>query len=542
MHYENGYKAYSTLADMLDYNTGEHSKSTALQYVDGTQSYTYGELGRKVEWLTARLAGAGMGVGDKAVILAENMPNWVVAFLALTTSGRVAVPLQTNLTEAEIEELAVHSDSRVAFVSEKMMDKMTDALKGRMDAIVSLDTFDFVKAPADARLVEERRTPAPDDLAAILYTSGSSGRPKGVMLSHKNFCHNVLALKGIFSGNVRDSFLSILPLSHVYELTLSCLFVLSVGANISYFQKPLTPSNLLSDLKLVRPSYFNCVPLVLKMLFGTSAKTLESSHPMMSKVKRCFPELFNWLVAFRFKRMIGGKCRFLGIGGSKLSPDIEKYMLLVRMPYAIGYGMTETAPLVFFAKGKNRGAGSIGVPVYGVEAKIDRPNSDGVGELLVKGDNVMLGYYKDPELTAEAIDKDGWFHTNDLAQKDHKGLYYLKGRKDNVIVMPSGENVCPEEIEKVVNTHAQVEESLVVGYRNQLVALVKLKDGVGYPENPAGLSRLQNELLAFANQRISDRAKLTRVIMMKEPFEKTETFKIKRYKYSQFVEKLLKQE
>lgn len=542
MHYVEGHQAYYTLKDMLDYNSDKHKERTALQFVDGTQKYTYGELKQKVDWLAARLSECGMGVGEKAIILAENMPNWVVAFLALTTSGRVAVPMMTKLTETELEGLVRHSDSKVAFVSEKMMGKLTDNLKAELDTIIRLDTLDFIKVPADAQPATKVRAVSSGDLAAIIYTSGSSGRPKGVMLSHKNFCFNLLASHFRVTPTNRDTYLSILPLFHVYELTLGCLHSLSVGAKTFYFQQSLTPGNLLPVLKQVRPAYFCCVPLVVEMLFGISARSLLASHPMMAKLKQSAPNLFYRLAAGRFKRLIGGKNKWLGIGGSGLSSDIEKCLLKAHVPYDTGYGMTETAPLILIAYGKYRSVGSVGTTVYGVKVRIDTPDSEGIGELLVKGDNVMLGYYKDPELTAGAIDKEGWFHTNDLAKKGTDGLYYLQGRKDNVIVGPSGENICPEEMERVLNAHAQVEESIVVGYRKQLVGLVTLKQGTAYPDNQDGLVRLQDELLAFTNQRISDKAKLTRVVIMKEPFEKTETHKIKRYKYFQNIEELLRKE
>lgn len=542
MHYVEGHQAYYTLKDMLDYNTDKHKERTALQFVDGTQKYTYGELKQKVDWLAARLAECGMGVGEKAIILAENMPNWVVAFLALTTSGRVAVPMMTKLTETELEGLVRHSDSKVAFVSEKMMGKLTDNLKAELDTIIRLDTLDFIKVPADAQPTTKIRAVSSSDLAAIIYTSGSSGRPKGVMLSHKNFCQSIWAMNFVYLLGNHGCCLSILPLFHIYELTIGCLYVLSVGAKIFYFQQSLTPVNLLPVLKQIRPTYICCVPLVVEMLFGISAKSLISSHPMMVKLKQSAPNLFYRLTANRVKRLIGGNCKFLCIGGSKLSSDIEKHFLNAHVPYVIAYGMTETAPLILVAFGKYRSAGSTGPAVHGVKVRIDTPDSEGIGELLVKGDNVMLGYYKDPELTAQVIDKEGWFHTNDMAKKDTDGLYYLQGRKDNIIVGPSGENICPEEMERVLNAHAQVEESIVVGYRKQLVGLVTLKQGTAYPDNQDGLVRLQDELLAFTNQRISDKAKLTRVVIMKEPFEKTETHKIKRYKYVQNIEELLRKE
>lgn len=542
MHYVEGHQAYYTLKDMLDYNTDKHKERTALQFVDGTQKYTYGELKQKVDWLAARLAECGMGVGEKAIILAENMPNWVVAFLALTTSGRVAVPMMTKLTETELEGLVRHSDSKVAFVSEKMMGKLTDNLKAELDTIICLDTLDIAKVPADAQPATKIRAVSSGDMAAIIYTSGSSGRPKGVMLSHKNFCHNILALNFAIPLGNQGCCLSILPLFHVYELSIECLFALSVGVKILYFQQSLTPDNLLPVLKQVRPTYFCCVPLVIEMLFGKSVQSMLSSHPMIGKLKQGSPKLYYRLAASRFKRLIGGKCKYIGIGGSKLSPDVEKCLLNAQASYVFGYGMTETAPLILLANGKYRSVGSAGTAAHGVKVRINTPDNDGVGELLVKGDNVMLGYYKDPELTAGAIDKEGWFHTNDMAKKDTDGLYYLQGRKDNVIVGPSGENICPEEMERVLNAHAQVEESIVVGYRKQLVGLVTLKQGTAYPDNQDGLVRLQDELLAFTNQRISDKAKLTRIVIMKEPFEKTETHKIKRYKYVQNIEELLRKE
>jgi long-chain acyl-CoA synthetase len=281
------------------------------------------------------------------------------------------------------------------------------------------------------------------------------------------------------------------------------------------------------------------VPLVMEKIYRSSiVPTIEKSR-FLSRLKKTFPSLLYWLVGMRLKKTFGGRMRFFGIGGAKLDVEVETFLKKAGFPYAIGYGLTETAPLITNACVGKTVVGSIGVPAYNVEVKLQNVNPEtGEGEIIAKGDNVMLGYYRDPERTRAALTDDGWFRTNDLACVDSKGRYYIKGRLGNMIVGPSGENIYPEEIEQVINDIRGVEESLVIERDGKLVALVKFdeefvdwntleKEEQFYEK----LEARKKAVMDYVNKRVSKQSKIGEVNAMKESFEKTATQKIRRFKY-----------
>ena len=291
-------------------------------------------------------------------------------------------------------------------------------------------------------------------------------------------------------------------------------------------------------MKRIRPTIMCAVPLIIEKVYKNSVvPTIEKSR-ILSWMKDHTPRLLYWLVGKKLYKKFGGKLKFFGIGGSKLDPTVEDFLNKARFPYAIGYGLTETAPLITNACVGKTVVGSIGVPAYNVEVRLQNVNPEtGEGEIVAKGDNVMLGYYRDPERTRSVLTDDGWFRTNDLACKDAKGRYYIKGRLGNMIVGPSGENIYPEEIEQVINTFRGVNESLVVERDGKLVALVKFDDNVldwnqeredKFFEN---LQSTKQAVLEYVNKHVSKQSKIGEVEAMKENFDKTATQKIRRFKY-----------
>ncbi len=530
----------TTLSKLFEFSTLAYSKNPLSRYVeDDSQTYTYGSFRAKCLEISHNLSRYGIKAGDRIAILSQNMPNWTVAFFSAVAFGRVAVPILPDSSESEVTNILTHSGTKVLFVSERMIGKVSQEMMDKMVLVFNLDKLQIVKRDDKAFTCEGwLKEPQPDDLAAIIYTSGTSGKAKGVMLSHRNLSHNVIAAYHAQKTKAKDRWLSILPMPHTYEMAFSVLYPLYVGACVHYLQKPPTPTVLIAAMKSVKPTIMCSVPLIIEKVYKASIVPTINKSRILSWMKDHLPSLLYFFVGRKLYATFGGHLRFFGIGGSKLDPTVEEFLLKARFPYAIGYGLTETAPLITNACVGKTKVGSIGVPAYGVEVKLQNVNPQtGEGEIVAKGDNVMLGYYKDPERTRGVVTDDGWFRTNDLAVMDEKGYYYIKGRLNNMILGASGENIYPEEIEQVINTVEGVNESLVMERDGKLVALVKFDDNV-INWNQAGedkffenLAEKKKAIMDYVNKRVSKQSKVNDVEVMKDPFEKTATHKIRRFRY-----------
>ncbi|MBQ6198264.1 MAG: AMP-binding protein [Bacteroidales bacterium] len=530
----------TTLRKVFEYATTKYAERTAYQYVDGGQKYTYEEFRRKTEQLSLRMTRFGIKHGDRVAIFSQNMPNWVVAFFSATAFGRVAVPILPDSSEVELTNILNHSESKVLFISQRMMPKLSDECRQKITLIIDIETFEFIKRnDDDFRCNGWVKDPMPDDLACIIYTSGTTGNAKGVMLSHRNICHNLAASFKAQPAFTRDRFLSILPAAHAYEMNVSTLYSFYAGATCYTLQKPPTPTILLAAMKKVKPTIVCSVPLIIEKVVKNSVLPTIQKSRVLSWADKHLPRLLHWFIGKRMVKTFGGKLLFFGIGGAKLDPSVEEFLRSCHFPYAVGYGLTETAPLVCnLMVHTSKGVGSIGVASYKVEIRLDNVNPEtGEGEIVVRGNNVMLGYYKDPERTLKVIDDDGWFHTNDVASVDQNGYYYIKGRLNNTILGPSGENIYPEEIEQVINNIEGVEESLVMERDGKLVALVKFTDNAldwNQATEDKWFEELENRkkaVLDWVNKTVGKNSKIGEVDAMKEPFEKTATQKIRRFKY-----------
>ena len=510
-----------------------------MTFVDGSQSYTYAEFRKKSIELAHLFSRYGLNAGDRIAILSQNMPNWTVSLFSIVAFGRVAVPILPDSSESEVTNILNHSECKAIFVSQRMAGKLSEEVKKKLTLIIDIDTLEIIQRD-DAEFTCDGwgKEPSPDDLAMIIYTSGTSGKAKGVMLSHRNFCHNVIEAWHAQKANKRDRWLSILPMSHTYEMSFSVLYPLFVGGCVYHIKKLPTPTILIETMKKVRPTIMCSVPLIIEKVYKASiVPTIERSR-VLSWMRKKTPKLLYFLIGKRLYKTFGGKLKFFGIGGSKLDPVVEDFLIKAKFPYAIGYGLTETAPLITNACVGKTKVGSIGVPAYNVQVKLDNVNPEtGEGEIVAKGDNVMLGYYKDPERTRQVLSDDGWFRTNDLACMDEKGRFYIKGRLNNMILGPSGENIYPEEIEQVINNFGGVNESLVMERDGKLVALVKFDDNVlnwnqetedKFFEN---LQAKKKAVLDYVNKHVGKSSKVNSVEVVKEDFEKTATHKIRRFKY-----------
>ncbi|MED9900737.1 MAG: AMP-binding protein, partial [Bacteroidales bacterium] len=531
----------TTLARLFDYATMAHGKRLALTYVDGSQRYTYHDFRAKSLELAHIFSRYGLNAGDRIAILSQNMPNWTVSLFSIVTFGRVAVPILPDSSEVEVSNILNHSECKAIFISERMMPKLTEEQRAKLTLIINIDTLKIIRKDAAAFTCDGwGKEPSPDDLAMIIYTSGTSGKAKGVMLSHRNFCQNVVEAWHAQKANKRDRWLSILPMSHTYEMSFSVLYPLFVGGSVYHIKKLPTPTILIETMKKVRPTIMCSVPLIIEKVYKSSIVPTIAHSRVLSWMKEHMPRILYYLIGKRLYATFGGKLKFFGIGGSKLDPVVEKFLLDAHFPYAIGYGLTETAPLITNACVGKTVVGSIGVPAYNVQVRLDNVNPEtGEGEIVAKGDNVMLGYYKDPERTRSVLTDDGWFRTNDLACMDSKGRYYIKGRLNNMILGPSGENIYPEEIEQVINNFGGVNESLVLERNGRLVALVKFDDNVLNWDQASedkffeNLQAKKKAVLDYVNKHVGKSSKVNSVEVVKQNFEKTATQKIRRFKYKE---------
>jgi long-chain acyl-CoA synthetase len=439
----------TTLAKLFDYCTDNFAKRPLSRFVDGGQEYTYQSFKQKCLELSQRFNRYGISAGDKVAILSQNMPNWTVAMFSCVPFGRVTVPILPDSSQSEVDNILNHSGCKAIFISQRLLPKLSEKAAAKLTLVIDLETFELIRKDDAAFTCEGRVTrPQPDDLASIIYTSGTSGNAKGVMLSHRNFCQNIMAAAHAQKAHKRDRWLSILPMSHTYEMAFSLLYPLYAGGCVYYIQKPPTPSILMAAMAKVRPTIMCSVPLIIEKVYKTAVVPVVEKSRILSWMRDRMPRLLYWFIGRRLKKSFGGKIKFFGIGGSKLDSTVEDFLLKAHFPYAIGYGLTETAPLITNAVVGKTKVGSIGVPAYNVEVKLRNVDPEtGEGEIMAKGDNVMLGYYRDPGRTRAVLSDDGWFRTNDLATVDSKGRYYIKGRLGNMIVGPSGENIYPEEIE-----------------------------------------------------------------------------------------------
>ena len=533
-------KYVDTLAKLYEYATTVYSKKQYTQWYDTKEGgYTYSEFKDKCDSISKKLTQYGIGAGDKVAILSQSMPNWSVAFFSIVPFGRIAIPILPDSSENEVTNILEHSESKVIFVSQKLASKVSEECRNKLTLVIDIETFEVLKADDDKFTCDGRATvPTPEDIATIIYTSGTTGSAKGVVLSHRNLASNVITCYHSCKRNHKDRWLSILPMAHTLEMTLCMLYPMYCGATVYYLPKPPVPSLLMKALKVVKPTTMLTVPLIIEKVYkGSVLPTIQKSRTL-SWMNEHMNGLMCWIIGMKLKATFGGHISFYGIGGAKLDPEVEKFLLKAKFPYAIGYGLTETSPLLGYSMNGWRTVGSFGYPVYNVQLKLHNVNPEtGEGEIIAKGPNVMLGYYKDPKRTKSVFTEDGWFRTSDIAIQDEKGRFFIKGRNNNMILGPSGENIYPEEIENVINNVEGVSESIVVERDGRLVALVAPQenfiqwDKEGEDKLYEKLDAWKKKLLSITNKSVSKASQVSSVEVMKEPFEKTATQKIRRFKY-----------
>jgi long-chain acyl-CoA synthetase len=518
----------------------------------GETPLTYKEVNQQILALKKLLYTLGVARGDRVAILSSNMPNWGMAYFAITFMGAVVVPLLPDFLPAEIELLLTHSGSKVIFVSDNLLPKLNGIHPDILQTIIKIDDFSLVKGTEKDLLIQPDAVPEQDyiveedDLAAIIYTSGTTGKPKGVMLTHKNICFS--AIKGHETQPIteNDRFLCVLPLSHTYENTLGLILPVYRGASVYYLNKPPTPTVLLPALQAVKPTIMLTVPLIIEKIYKSKILPAFTDKWIVRQLYK-IPYIrikLNRVAGKKLMETFGGQLHFFGVGGAKLNKTVEKFLIEARFPYAVGYGLTESAPLLAGFNPHDAKLQTTGPPVRGIELIIRNPDPrNGEGEIWAKGPNIMKGYYKEPALTREVLTEDGWLKTGDLGIFDEEGYLSIKGRVKNMIVRANGENIYPEDIESVINDFHLVVESLVMEQKGKLVALVyfnkeeiekryqHLKEEVsGYVDQK--IDELRLELQAYVNARVNKMSRVQLIVAQKDPFQKTPTLKIKRFLYS----------
>ncbi len=556
-----------TLDEVLKKTCEKHADKISLANVKG-EKLTYSQFLEKIKTLASFLNSRGIGKGDKVAILAENQINWGIVYFAVTTIGAVLVPIMKEFQPYEIKHILRHSESKAIFVSQKLYEKLAELECEFLETVILIEDFSLVPPETKPDLVKSLINDGKrefqkiydkalsiaglkdfdikeNDLALLVYTSGTTGNSKGVMLTHKNVVSDALATSEFVDFGDDEVMLSVLPLFHTMESTVGFLTPLIIGATIYYLDKPPTPASLLPALKKVKPTVIVSVPLIIEKIYrGRVLKEINSSPLLKFSYKiPALRKLINKKAGKKLLETFGGRLRLFALGGAPLPRDVEIFMREAKFPYALVYGLTETSPLCTASDVDETKLGSSGYPIKTVSVRIDSENPQTIeGEIQVKGPNVMLGYYKDPERTAEVFTPDGWFKTGDLGVIDEEGYLFIKGRSKNMFLGSNGKNIYPEEIEIVINQHPAVGESLVVNRDGKIYALVFLNPD--YLEDEYGISKhteeetrkiketLLKEIFKYVNERVPSFSRLNGIEEQKEEFVKTPTHKIKRYLYN----------
>ena len=551
-------KTFNTLYEIVRNSIENFSSRIAFSMLGG-EDVSYKEVGERIEQVQELLLDAGVGAGDKVAILSSSMPNWGVSYFAVTTAGMIAVPILPDFTSSELDLIIEHSEAKAILVSDKLYAKLSKEVAEKLNIVIRTKGLNaIIKKEAERA---EKRIPQPEDTAAIIYTSGTTSKPKGVMLTHRAIAMQLTVIPPLFDYNQDDVLLSILPLSHTYECTLGMIYPFSRGAHVYYMDRPPVASALMPALQEVRPTVIASVPLIMEKVYRSKVRPTFEKNALLRTLYGWSPtrKLLHKVAGKKIMALFGGRMRLFAIGGAKFDSDAERFLKEAGFPYGIGYGLTETAPLLAGAVGNMVRIGSTGPALQGVELRLDNVNPSTLqGELVAKTPCCMSGYYKNEEATKDAFTADGWFRTGDLGYIAEDGWVFIKGRLKNMIVGPSGENIYPEDIEEVLNSNPVVAESVVTEENGKLVALVHFdtaalearyeelkrlfadsKDQLGqkYSESKEQLEKkmeeVKRELLAYVNNKVNRFSQITKIIDNGCEFEKTPTKKIRRFVYEQ---------
>ncbi len=520
-------------------------------------TYHFRDLARKIAKLHIIFEESGLEKGDKVAICSRNQANWVVAFLSAMTYGAVPVPLMHEFKPSNIHHLVNHSEAKVLFVDDVIWEHIIESEMPALQAIIQVNTLKLMFA-ANEKITEARArlnelfgkkypmafTPdslnyhedQADELAIINYTSGTSGFSKGVMIPYRAIASNLeFGRKALPQINNTSRVVSMLPCAHMYGLMFEVLYELSAGCHVHFLTRLPSPKIILQALEEVKPKVVIAVPLIIEKIYKNKIKpVLEKAGIKFAMKVPGLDQLVINKIKHELINAFGGEFYEIIIGGAAFNKEVESFFKKMGFPFTVGYGMTECAPIITYSDWKTEKLYSCGEVVPNMEMKIDSPDPQNIpGELLVRGANVFLGYYKNPEATEEVLDKDGWLHTGDMGVIDADGSLFLRGRSKCMILGPSGQNIYPEEVEAALDVRPYFVESLVIEDNGGLTALVYpdfdqgAKDGMDQKE----LMKYIKSTLPEINKEIPNYARLSKIEVMTEPFERTPKKSIKRYLY-----------
>lgn len=522
-------------------------KGATLQYKD---------VARKIEKMHILFEHAGIRKGDKIALCGRNSANWTATFLGVVTYGAVAVPILHEFKADNVHHIVNHSEARMLFVGDQVWEMFNEAAMPNLEGIIELKNFDLVVSRSEkltyarehlneefgkkypcrfrAEQVSYRRE-EPEELAVINYTSGTTGYSKGVMLPYRSIISNIVHIDQKVGLKAGDSIVSMLPLGHIFGLVFDFLYGITKGAHLWFLTRMPSPKIIAESFAVIRPRVIACVPLIVEKIFKKNI--LPEVDNKLGKLLLNLPIISDKIkeqIRQQAMEVFGGNFIEIVIGGAPFNPEVEAFLRKINFPYTIAYGMTECAPLICHSRWDEILYTSCGKTVANMETKVISEDPERIpGELVCRGMNVMLGYYKNESATAQTIDKDGWLHTGDMAIKDANGNIFIKGRCKNMLLTASGQNIYPEEIEARLNNMPYVNESLVILKENKLVALV-------YPDNEDAFSQGMNkkqleEALELnrieLNKVLPAYSQITQVKLYPEEFEKTAKKSIKRFLY-----------
>jgi long-chain acyl-CoA synthetase len=540
-----------TFPAMFNETLRKFGKHNAYAFV-GEEPKTYESANKEIQALIAYLEKKDINRGDKVAILSLNMPNWAVAYFSISFMGAVVVPILPDFSPTEVANVLNHSGAKALFISSSLLSRIEGFKSDYLKTKILIEDFSLIGSEKDSSKFDASALPVKkykieeEDLASIIYTSGTTGRSKGVMLTHRNITFN--AMKGMVIQPIdeTDRFLSVLPLSHTYENTLGLILPMLGGSCVYYLKKPPTPTVLIPAMAEVKPTMMLTVPLIMEKIYFNKIMPSIREKLILRLLYKIpfFRKILNAAAGKKLVKTFGGELKFFGVGGAKLNKTVEKFLREAKFPYAVGYGLTETAPLLAGANPQKSVFESTGPAIEDIELIIHNPNKkNGEGEIWAKGPTVMKGYYKEPEMTREVLTPDGWFKTGDLGSLDRNNNLYIKGRLKNMIVGASGENIYPEEIESIINNFRFVVESLVVQQKGKLVALVHInmeelekkyqilkQDMTRQVEDK--VDEMLGELQEYVNSQVNKFSQIQKVVLQPVPFQKTATMKIKRFLYT----------
>lgn len=516
--------------------------------------FTYADIATQIARLHLIFEKSGIAAGDKIALCAKNTAHWAIAYLAITSYRAVAVPILNGFTPDNLEKLTDHSDSRLLFTEKEMWNEMNGENMPQLVGAINVEDYSVLysrdgrleTAVADAeRMFAEKypdgmkpelmeyETGKPEDIITISYTSGTTSSPKGIMLPVRSISSNIsFGVKRIQfpkGGNI----VSMLPLAHLYGLAFEFIYPVASGGCVYFLGKTPTPTVLLQAFADVKPYMLITVPLVVEKIFRNKVMPILE-RPVM-RIATSIPivkDVIYGAVRRKVMAAFGGKMKHIIIGGAAVSAPIETVMKKVGIPYTVGYGMTECGPLIGYEDWYDFAMRSCGKPVDGMKVRIDSSDPQNeVGEIQVRGDNVMTGYYKNEEATKAAFTADGWMRTGDLGLLDEDGNIYIKGRSKNMILTANGQNIYPEEVEELLNAMPHVKESIVIERNKHIVAIVSAEIDAVNPLSREQLDEAMKSNLAALNRELPSYCRIDEIEILDGDFERTPKNSVKRYLY-----------